>query len=58
MRRDEYGAILAEDMKRAIELADNIDEVANLREILEDDMVNCYLECSTLLSAKESLYDL
>jgi hypothetical protein len=58
MRRNEYGEILSEVFKKAIELAENIDEVATLRDILEDDFVECSLECSLLLGEKESLYNL
>ena len=56
-RRDEYGSILEEDMKKAIELADNIDDIATLRSIIENDMVNACMECSMLLSEKEDEYN-
>ena len=58
MTRNEYNEIIFEDFKRAIEYADTIEDVASLREILEEDFVENTLECSTLLSFKESLYEL
>ena len=57
-KKDIYGEIRFNDMKIAIENADNIDEVASLREILENEFVEKCLECSTMLSQKESLYNL
>lgn len=57
-KRDEYGVILEEEFVKAIEEADNIDEVAVLRDILESDDVYGCLNCSTLLSVKESDYGL
>lgn len=58
MRRDKYGAILEEDFLREIELADTIEDIVNLREILENDDVNACLNCSSVLSVKESDYGL
>lgn len=58
MKRNDYNEIIFEDFKRAIESADTIEDVAILRDILEEDFVENTLECSTLLSFKESLYGL
>lgn len=58
MRRDKYGVILEEDFLREIELADNIEDIVNLREILDNDDVNGCLNCSSALSMKESEYGL
>ena len=58
MKRNKYGEILASDFKKEIELADTIEDIANLRDILESDLVENKLETSTLLSFKESEYGL
>lgn len=58
MKRNEYNEIIFEDFKKAIEEVDTIEDVAILRDLLEEDFVENKLECSTLLSFKESLYGL
>lgn len=58
MKRNKYGEILASVFEKEIENADTIEDVVNLRDILENDMVEKKLYISTLLSFKESEYDL
>lgn len=58
MKRNEYGEILASEFEREIELADNIYEIVNLREILDNDEVEECLRMSTMLSAKENDWEL
>ena len=47
-----------EEFRTMIELADNIDEIARLRDELEENLVECSLEMSCLLSEKEDEYGL
>ena len=47
-----------EEFRTMIELADNIDEIARLRDELEENDVECRLEMSCLLSEKEDEYGL
>lgn len=58
MKRNKYGEILASDFEKEIEYADTIEDIANLRDILEEDYVENKLAMSTLLSFKESEYGL
>lgn len=58
MKRNEYNEIIFEDFKKAIEEVDTVEDVAILRDILEEDDVECKLDCSTMLSFKESLFGL
>lgn len=58
MKRNKYGEILASDFKKEIEYADTIEDIANLRDILENDFVENKLQMSTLLSFKENEYGL
>ena len=58
MKRNKYGEILASEFEKEIECADTIEDVVNLRDILETDMVEKKLYISTLLSFKESEYEL
>lgn len=58
MKRNKYGEILASVFEKEIEIADTIEDVVNLRVILENDMVEKKLYLSTLLSFKESEYEL
>ena len=57
-KKNEYGEIKYEDFKQAIEFADNIDEVASLRSIIEEEFIEHTLELSTMLSEKEVLFGL
>lgn len=58
MKRNKYGEILASDFEKEIEYADTIEDIVNLRDILENDSVENKLQMSTLLSFKESEYGL
>ena len=58
MKRNKYGEILASDFEKEIEYADTIEDIVNLRDILEDDYVENKLAMSTSLSFKESEYGL
>lgn len=58
MKRNKYGEILASDFEKEIEYADTIEDIVNLRDILENDSVENKLKMSTLLSFKENEYNL
>lgn len=58
MKRNKYGEILETEMIKAIEEADTIEDIVNLREILEEDDVEARLDCSSLLTTKEFDYGL
>lgn len=58
MKRDEYGVILEREMLKAIEEADNVEDIAILRDILENDDVYGCMNCSSLLTQKEFEYGL